>query len=130
MGEFVCEGATTTCTFGLAPGTLAATSQADVLGGGLPLATIMDFTPLENIQPFGLCTSLANPAVAAATAAANGVLTPMPCIPNTVSPWTPGSPDVTLGGNAALLDDDTCTCVWGGEISVTSPGQGAVTGSG
>ncbi|MGL4604236.1 MAG: hypothetical protein ACRCU9_08815 [Iodobacter sp.] len=34
-----------------------------------------------NIMPIGTCMSPATPMVAAATAAAMGVLTPMPCIP-------------------------------------------------
>lgn len=130
MGEFVCDGALTSCTFGLAPAELNVTSQSDVLAGGLPMATIMDFAPLTNIGPFGMCTSLANPQVAAATAAALGVLTPMPCVPSTASPWSGGTPDVSLGGNPALLNDGTCACTFAGEISITSPGQEAVTGSG
>ena len=131
MGKFVCQGAEMTCSMEVAGGqaALAVNSQAAVLGGGLPLATVTDFAPFVNIPPFGMCTSLANPAVAAATAAADGVLTPMPCVPNTVTPWAPGSPDVALGGKPALLDDGICSCVWGGEISIISPGQEAVTGS-
>ncbi len=41
--------------------------------------------PFVSIMPFAMCTSPANPTVAAATAAAMGVLTPMPCIPVTNS---------------------------------------------
>jgi hypothetical protein len=123
MSELVCGGAELTCTFGAAPSSLVATSQTKVSIGGLPAATIMDFTPEENIQTFGVCSSIANPAVAAATAAALGVLTPMPCIPNTVAPWEPGSQSVALGENPALDDASTNTCLWGGQIAVSSPGQ-------
>ena len=47
----------------------------------------MDNQPIANIAPFGVCISLANPAVAAATAAAMGVLVPLPCMPVTPAPW-------------------------------------------
>ena len=128
MAEFVCQGALMMCTFGSAPGALNVTSQADVsTAGDLPLATILD-TP-EGVPTFGLCSSLANPAVAAATAAALGVLTPQPCTPST-TPWTPGSADVFLGGIPAVLDDDVCQCAFAGEITITFPGQEEVSGSG
>lgn len=67
--------------------------------------------------------SLANPAVAAATSAAFGVLTPQPCMPVTLSPWVPGATTVLLGGQPSL--DNTCTlnCMWGGVIQVAVPGQ-------
>jgi len=66
--------------------------------------------------------SIANPTVAAATAAALGVLTPMPCIPVTM-PWTPGSPTVMIGGMPALNNTSMCTCAWGGMIQIGFPGQ-------
>jgi hypothetical protein len=89
----------------------------------MPMATIMDNKPMVNILPFAMCNSLANPTVAAATAAALGVLTPMPCIPATVAPWTPGSPTVLLGNQPALTNQSTCMCTWGGVITITNPGQ-------
>jgi hypothetical protein len=58
-----------------------------------------------------------------ATAAAAGVLTPMPCVPVTPAPWTPGAAMVQLGGMPALHDGCTLQCVWGGVISVVTPGQ-------
>jgi hypothetical protein len=83
----------------------------------------MDNKRLVNILPFGMCQSLSNPMVAAATAAALGVLTPMPCIPNTVLPWTPGSPTVLIGNMPALNNSCKLNCLWGGMIQITNPGQ-------
>jgi len=90
-------------------------------------ANITDKTTLLNIPSFGLCRSPANPAVAAATIAAFGVLTPMPCVPATVAPWVPGVPTVLIGNMPALDDKSKLTCTWGGCISITSAGQSKVS---
>jgi hypothetical protein len=127
MGQECVSGAMMMCTMGAAPATLVATSAPTVTVGGMPAATIMDFAPMDNIPTFGMCMSPANPQVAAATAAALGVLTPQPCIPNTAAPWTPGSPTVTFGGNPGLTSDSMCTCMWAGEISISMPGQETTT---
>lgn len=82
----VCTGALLQCSFGIAPGTLNVLPTSRTIVGNMPMANIMDNKPLVNILPFGMCNSLANPTVAAATAAALGVLTPMPCIPATPAP--------------------------------------------
>lgn len=113
--------AMTTCTFGLAPSTLNALPTTRVLVEGRPVATITDSAPVVNVVPFGMCTSLANPAVAAATAAALGVLTPMPCVPAT-TPWTGSSTSVMIGGRPALVSGSTCQCAFGGVIQVVVPG--------
>jgi Domain of unknown function (DUF4280) len=89
--------------------------------------TIMDHLPIQNIRPFCLCMSPSNPLVAAATAAALGVLIPMPCIPNTLSPWVPGAAGVTINNNLALDNTSKLMCAWGGVISVLDPNQTAVT---
>lgn len=123
MGFQVVAGATLQCSFGLAPCALIVLPVNRTLTGGPPAANIMDFKPLVNIPTFGMCTSMANPTVAAATAAALGVLVPMPCIPNTVAPWIPGSPQVLVGGMPALNDSSKCMCLWAGSISVIVPGQ-------
>jgi len=123
MAMQVCNGAQLSCSFGMAPGTLVVTPEDRVMTSGLPAANIMDNAPLENIQPFGMCLSLANPEVAAATSAALGVLTPMPCIPVTPSPWVPGAPTVLSGNLPALDDSSQLMCVWGGVIQIVSPGQ-------
>ena len=44
--------------------------------------------------------------------------------------WAPGSSDVLLGGTPAVLSDDTCQCLFAGEITITSPGQETASGSG
>jgi uncharacterized Zn-binding protein involved in type VI secretion len=82
----------------------------------------MDCIPMTNIPTFGMCTSLANPTVASATAAALGVLTPMPCVPVT-TPWVPGSPTCMIGGQPALNNTSKCTCSFGGIIQIGFPGQ-------
>jgi hypothetical protein len=123
MPQHVCNGATLSCSFGVTPSQLTVLPVNRMLTSNQPAATIMDFQPFVNISPFGLCMSIANPMVAAATAAALGVLTPQPCIPNTITPWVPGVPTVMVGGQPAL--DNTCklNCLWAGIIQVVAPGQ-------
>ena len=115
--------ATLACTFGMAPSTLMVLPVHRTMAGYQPAANIMDHAPMVNILPFGMCMSLANPAVAAATAAAWGVLTPMPCIPNTPAPWVPGSPTVIVDNMPALNNTSKCMCLWAGVISIVVPGQ-------
>lgn len=117
----VCNGALLNCTFGVAPSPLIVTPENKTMSI-MPLATIMDYVPLKNIMPFGMCNSLANPQVAAATAAALGVLTPMPCIPSLPAPWTPGSPKVLIANKPALNSTAKATCLWGGMIKISNPG--------
>jgi hypothetical protein len=123
MGLQVVSGATLMCTFGAAPGTLTVLPVNRTMVGGMPAANIMDFIPMTNIMPFGMCITPSNPAVASATAAALGVLTPMPCMPVTTAPWAPGSPTVLIANNPALNNTSTCMCMWGGVITITVPGQ-------
>ena len=123
-GPQVCTGATLQCSFGVAPAPMNVLPVNRVLVSGMPGATLMDHIPLVNITPFGMCQSVANPMVAAATAAALGVLTPMPCIPATAAPWIPGGPPTVLIGNMpALNNTGTLMCNWGGVIKVVQPGQ-------
>ena len=122
MGQQVCAGAMLKCSFGLAPGTLLVLPASGVMTA-VPDANIMDSKPVVNIAPFGMCTSLGNPTVAAATAAALGVLVPMPCIPLTTAPWVPGSPTVLLGSLPALNNASKLMCMAGGVIEICMPGQ-------
>jgi hypothetical protein len=126
MGQQVCMGAMLKCTFGAAPSSLMVLPTSMVMTN-VPDANIMDNVPLLNVLPFGTCTSMANPMVIAATAAAMGALTPMPCIPVTVAPWVPGSPTVLLGNMPALDNASKLMCTWGGVIGINSAGQTSVS---
>jgi hypothetical protein len=110
------------CSFGAAPSTLSVTPEKRVATNGVPAATAMDFAPMKNVAPFGMCMSPSNPQVIAATSAAMGVFTPQPCIPATTQPWTPGSATVRVGNIPALNNTCTLTCLWGGVITITNPG--------
>jgi hypothetical protein len=125
----VVMGAMLQCSFGAAPSSLVVLPTNKILGP-TPAANIMDNKPLLNILPFGMCMSPANPTVAAATAAAMGVLTPMPCIPVTAAPWAPGCPKALIGNMPALESSSKLMCNWGGVIQVVNPGQVAVVTNG
>jgi hypothetical protein len=122
MAKQTCMGAMMKCSFGVAPSSLVPTPKT-VMTSYMVAANILDHIPIMNIPPFGMCQCPANPAVAAATAAALGVLTPMPCVPVTPAPWVPGAPTVLLCGAPALNDSSTLMCIWGGVISINMPGQ-------
>jgi hypothetical protein len=109
------------CSFGMAPSTLNVVVPRAIVEGK-PVATITDMVPMVNILPFGMCTSLANPVVAGATAAALGVLTPMPCVPAPVAPWTPMAPQMTAGKIPVLVSSAKCMCAYAGVISIGMPG--------
>lgn len=125
MSIAVCNGAVCQCSFGAVPCTLMVTTVTTVLGSNLPLASIMDNTP-GNLATFGMCTSLMNPAVSAATAAALGVLTPQPCSPVVTAPWMPGSPTVLIDNKPALTHSSKAICAYGGVIQILNPGQQSI----
>lgn len=125
MAMQVCMGAMLQCSFGVAPSSLVVLPQNRTMTM-TPDANIMDNKPMVNIMPFGMCSSPSNPTVAAATAAALGVLTPMPCVPATVAPWVPGVPTVLIANMPALDSNSKLMCMWGGVIQVVSPGQTSV----
>jgi hypothetical protein len=122
MGIQVAISANLQCSFGVAPSVLTVLPVNRTMTGG-PAANIMDHVPMLNILPFGMCNCPANPMVAAATAAALGVLTPMPCIPMTSAPWMPGAPTVMIGGMPSLQNSSKLMCQWGGVIQILAPGQ-------
>lgn len=122
MGVIVTTGASVMCTFGTAPASLTVTSQNTILGEGKPVATIGDTT----ISTCGMCSSLGNPQVASATAAALGVLTPQPCVPVFAGSWIPGGTGILAGGKPCLTNEGRGMCAYGGSLSIVNPGQSRV----
>lgn len=123
MGTLVSAGALLRCSFGVTPCPLLLLPGTVICSPAMPAATIMDYKPIVNIASFGMCNSITNPTVASATAAALGVLTPMPCIPATVAPWIPGQPNVLIGIFPALTKDSILLCSYLGVIQINTPGQ-------
>jgi hypothetical protein len=117
LGQHITSGALLTCSKGTAPSVLIALPIAREITVKMTGATIHTHLPFLNIQPFGKCTSLANPMVQAATLAAFGILTPVPCFPITLSPWTPTRATVLLGKISILDDQSQCECKHGGHIA-------------
>ena len=123
MSTYVTHGALLRCSQGLAPSSLTVTQVTPVSVEGIPVATIFDCAPMANVAPFAMCRSPANPQVAAATAAAMGVLTPQPCVPVIAAPWTPGAPIASGESLPLLTNDSQCSCAWAGTITVIDAGQ-------
>ena len=125
MPPLVSAGAMITCSMAMPPMPvpLSVIPMGTPVSAGSPAANIQASAPMVNIPSFGMCGTPSNPQVAAATSAAMGVLTPMPCVPATSSPWTPGATQVTVNGQPALHSGCTATCMWGGVITITNPGN-------
>lgn len=125
MKPIVTQGAMLECGFGNAPAPIMVLPDKKVKSI-FPVAVKSDHVPLLNILPFGMCSNPANPMVAAATAAAFGVLTPVPCIPCTLRDWTNPCRKVKVHGKEAIHTGSGLQCLYGGSIKVTVPVQPAV----
>lgn len=120
--KYVCTGATLKCTMGTASSKLVATPK-DVSLTGQDQANVADYVPMKNVPGFGRCRSLRYHPTAAATAANQGKLTPMPCVPGTCQRWKTIDRDSLICGEPALLEPATLQCMYGGTISIVNPGQ-------
>jgi hypothetical protein len=107
MPQQVTMGAMLQCSFGVAPSTLAVLPLNRVLCEGPPAANIMDHIPLVNILPFGMCT--------------HGIGVGTPSAAATTTPWVPGAVTVLLGNQPSLDNVSTCTCMWGGVVTIVDP---------
>lgn len=123
MPSLVCTGATLQCSLGTTPASFAASGSQ--VSAGSPAGVVTDVAA-ANVPPFGMCMSLSNPQVAAATSSAGGTLTPQPCQP-VLPPWSPGAARVTIGEVSALDDSSQCNCTWGGVVTVSDAGQAAAS---
>lgn len=119
------QGTLLKCSFGNVPTPMMVLPDKKV-NSMLPVAVKSDHVPFLNILPFGMCSNPANPLVAAATAAALGVLTPMPCIPCTLQEWTNACAKVKVRGTEALNVDAKLSCLFGGSIQTAVPVQPTV----
>ena len=124
MSSYVVEGATLKCSFGDKESKLKIPATRKFYINGKSQANIMDFKPKINITSFGDCSSLANPAVASATAANNGRLQKMRCIaPAIAMQWMNGKTDVLIENFPALLNTCNALCMFAGRITITDDGQ-------
>ena len=122
MAQQTCTKAMIECTMGAAPTPFLPTPKM-VFTSNMFAANIMDNVGFMNIVPFGTCKSLANPVTASLTAAAQGALTPGPCLPAFPAPWTPGAPTVMLCNQPALNNSSKLTCAFAGVVSFKDAGQ-------
>lgn len=123
MPTATCMAAITQCTFGMAPMPHVVLPVNKVMWMNLPATTIMDNKPILNFPPFIMCKTPSNPMVLAATVAALGVLTPMPCIPMTLPPWAPPVSTVQINSIPAVSQTCKAMCIWGGMIQQNFSGQ-------
>src|SRR6185437_2674798 len=111
------------CSFGAAPSVLVVIPEGQpVMYENKPAATFDQNKPIANVPPFGMCMSPTNPVVITATAAALGVLTPMPCVPALTAPWVPPVPTVLVNNKPIIDQTAMLTCMWAGVITITNPG--------
>lgn len=127
MAQLVVNSGICNCSMGAAPCTLVFLPTHKVTGCKQPAANIMDHVPFLNVSGFGMCNSIANPTVAAATAAALGVLTPAACIPTLPAPWAPGAAKTTIAKMPALDSASKLNCAYGGVISISFAGEAIIS---
>lgn len=135
MAADVRSGATLVCSMGTGAGKLIAQPRIPVPFNPKidkvdpkPIALATDTTAMVNIVPMGMCRSMSNPMVAAATGSNRGTLTMQPCIPMPVGTWQGFTPPkfengkMTNNGKGTVNMGCQLTCSWAGVIRPTSMG--------
>lgn len=110
------------CIFGVTPTPLIVLPDSTVIVDVMLVGNMMQAFPIVNIPTFGLCVTITNPEVATATAAAFGVLIPMPCIPMT-EVWITEDFNELIDFIPAITQSSFVMCDWGGMINVIFSGQ-------
>jgi hypothetical protein len=121
MVHAVPHGSLSRCSKGSNPSRLNILPITRVFVEGNPLGNIQDKEPFLNIHPYGICFSMENPEVIAATAAALGVLVPMPCVPMICTPWILTSRTRVGGHFMGLNKRAKNICVWAGHLEISLP---------
>lgn len=122
---YVTQNAILRCPFGLMTSILTVVDPTRASIGFNKMATIQDKAPMVNIPPFGMCTSILNPAVQSATIAAMGTLTPAPCPGvQAITGWIPPLNNVVNKTSRYITKTCTLLCSFGGNIQVVHSGQG------
>lgn len=114
------------CPFGTEPTPLNVLPDRTILAEGMLMGNITDAITIVNIPTFGECTTLSNPETEAATDAASGVLTPMPCIPVITDVWESEALTVIATEGSALDQTSIILCDYGGVIFVDEPGNATI----
>ena len=118
MDKYVCEGDSVNCSMGSAPCKIKVVSNDKLFVENKKVATVNDYK-IPSISGFGMCKSMSNPKVEAATAAANGVLQPQPCEPVINSSWS-GNTKLCAKGIMAITDKSHNKCLYAGNLSVSA----------
>jgi len=114
------------CLFGAMPTPLIVLPDRTITAEFMLMGNISDMIPFANIETFGECVSLTNPEVIIATAAAMGVLTPMPCVPIVTDPWVSEAMTVLVEIMPAIDTTAVVMCIWAGAIHIDEPGNATV----
>lgn len=110
MSTIITSGSLCKCSFGAAPMPFNVLPTNLVIGGAMPVATIMDYIPIVNIPTFGVCTNPAN--------------IPQVCVPTIATPWIPMAPHVLVKTFPILTKDSMAFCtLWGGIIQFITSSQ-------
>ena len=117
MPKAICALSLLKCSCGTVPTPFIVLPINGVTTTGLPAGNALDNIPFLNIIPFGMCTTSANPTVAAAGGS------PMPCIPVTLFPWSDTATTVKIKGIPSVTQESKLQCLWTGSISVEAPSQ-------
>lgn len=122
MTKAVLQGDFCKCTSGDAPCRLKVTDGERMTYDGKAIAVKTD-AKITNLSTFGLCSNLSNPIVAQATAAAQGVLTPMQCVPVLPGIWENTVSQLIVDNQPVVGESSYVTCRYGGCISISLDGK-------